>query len=226
MLRPILRHFEFEYPEGYQFWDKSGRVARDLVQLIPGLRLRNQLIDQRDFFVPGSTTELFYGVRLSSFRSLEEDATEFRKRASAFVEILAEELEVENLVRFRFQAGLGWPCQTHDEAHTLAMKLLPPEIGQNTKPGEFQGAQLEVRKGSFVITTRYTIVDLSAPPGPVRLDESGSRVPHMAVLVTWENFATISVREFKLIAFFEEEENAFAADLLKRITAQADAKPG
>src|SRR5438094_2157129 len=50
MLRPLLRHFELEYADGYLFWDKAGRVARDLAQAIPGLQFRNQLIDQRDFF--------------------------------------------------------------------------------------------------------------------------------------------------------------------------------
>lgn len=217
MLKPILRHFEFEYEDGYQFWDKAGRVARDLVQAIPGLRLRNQLIDQRDFFLPGTTLELHYGIRFSSLRCFEGDAQEFRKQASLLIEILNEELELQTLARFRFQLALGWPCKTVDEAYVLTMKLLPADIGGEVKSGEFQAAQLEIRKGAALITTRYTVLENAPPPG--------LQTPHFAAVLTYESFERVSIRDFKATATLEQIENTAAADLLKRITSHLDAKP-
>lgn len=216
MLKPILRHFEIEYADGYQFWDKAGRVARDLAQAIPGLRLRNQQIDQRDFFLPANSGELFYGIRVASLRSFVEDASEFHKQADLLVEILSEELELHALTRVQFQVVLGWPCKSLEEAYALAMKLLPSEIGQTVKSGEFQAAQLEVRKGAAVIMTRYTTLDV-APPG--------LQTPHFAVVVRYDMFEPVAAREFKAALMLDQIENSVAADLLKRIKDQLDAKP-
>ena len=225
MLRPLFRHFEFEYADGYLFWDNAGRVARDLTQAIPGLQFRNQLIDQREFFVPTSTLELVYGIRLATLRSWEEDAAQFRKQTGLLVEILSEDLELETLTRFRFQLVIGWPCKTQDEAHAVSMKLLPEEVSRNVKTGEFQAAQLEIRKSAIVATTRYMILELAPPPGPARPDFPGPRVPYSAVSATYEGFDRLSIREFKTVAHLEEMENFVTTDFLKRITTKPDAKP-
>jgi hypothetical protein len=225
MLRPILRHFEFEYADGYLFWDKAGRVARDLAQAFPGLRLRNQLIDQRDFFVPNSTLELFFGIRIASLRVFEGDGQEFRSQAGLLLEILREELELETLTTFRFQFALGWPCQTHEEAHMLTMKLLPAEVGQNLKSGQFQAAQLETRQGDLVTTRRYTILELAPPPGPARPDLPGPRMPHFVASILSQSLEPFPIRDLKTIAHLEEMENLVTENLLKEITAKLDAKP-
>jgi len=221
MWKAILREFEFEYADGYLFWDKAGRVARDLAQAIPGLLLRNQLIDQRQFFLPGSTLELFFGIRLAFLSSWEEGGVEFRKQASLFLEILSHELELEALTRFRFMCALGWPCETHEEAHALAMKLLPQEVTHNLKTGEFQGAQLEVRKGTVLGTTRYAIVELPPPRGPARLAPPGSRIPYLIASVTCNRLETMPIREFKATAVLEDVEERFAAELSNQISSQA-----
>jgi hypothetical protein len=221
MWKAILRQFEFEYADGYLFWDKAGRVARDLAQAIPGLALRNQLIDQRDFFLPASTLELLFGIRLASVRSSEEDAAEFRKQASLLLEILSHELELEALTRFRFVCALGWPCQTHEEAHALAMKLLPQEVARDLKTGEFQAAQLEVRKGAVLGTTRYAIGELSPPPGPARPDVPGPRIPYVIASVFYNRFETVPIREFKPTAVLEDVEQRFITEMSKQISPQA-----
>jgi len=221
MWKPILRQFQFEYADGYLFWDKAGRVARDLAQAIPGLQLRNQLIDQRDFFLPGSTLELFFGIRLASVSSWEEDGAEFRRKASLLLEILSHELELDALTRFQFLCSLGWPCQTHEEAHALAMKLLPREVTQNLETGEFLGAQLEVRKGAILGTTRYAIMELSPPPGPVRPDALGPRIPFVIASVFHNCFETVPVREFKATAVLEDMEQRFIAEMSKQINSPA-----
>jgi len=225
MWKAILRQCEFEYPDGYLFWDKAGRVARDLAQAIPGLRLRNQLIDQRDFFLPASTLELLFGVRLASIRSSEEDATEFRKQAALLLEILSHELELEALTRFRFFCALGWPCQNLEEAHALAMRLLPKEVAQNLKAGEFQGAQIEVRKGTVLRTTRCAIVELSPPHGPARPDSPGPRIPYVAAMSTWDGSGIAPIREFGMPAVLEDMEQQYSAELSRQINPHANDQP-
>lgn len=223
MWKPIFHSLEFEYPNGYLFWDKAGHIARDLGQAIPGLRLRNQLIDQKEFTVDGTNAELLYGVRLSMLRSVDGDSTAFQKLASLLVEVLTEELELEGLVRWRIQVMVGWPSQTREEAYQTILKVIPKEALSQVAGEAFQAAQLETAHDAVRVTNRFSILDLRPPPGPaLPFPEAGKGVPYTIVSQTLENFEAMPIIEFKVSTVLETVENTLLAELSKKTAAKTD----
>lgn len=223
MWKPIFHSFEFEYPNGYLFWDKAGHIARDLAQAIPGLRLRNQLIDQKEFTVDGTNAELLYGIRLSMVRSVDGDTAAFQKLANLLVEVLTEELELEGLTRWRTQVMVGWQNQTREEAYQTILRIIPKEALSQVTGEAFQAAQLETAHNAMRVTNRFSILDLRPPPGPaLPFPEAGKGVPFTIVNQTLENFEPVPIIEFKASTILESVENTLLAELSKKTAAKND----
>jgi hypothetical protein len=112
---PLFQLFEFSYPDGLLFYDRSGTLSRRLQETLPGLAFEGASLDQRDFVLPPEDLELFFGIALSHIQTLAPGQQEFPSTAASFLHIVTEVLEVSQLKEFHFRYVLGKPCDS-DEA--------------------------------------------------------------------------------------------------------------
>ena len=124
---PLFQLFEFAYPDGLLFYDRSGTLARRLQEILPGLTIKTSTLDQRDFTLPAGDIELFFGIARSYIQTLAPDQQEFPSTAANFLQIVTEVLEISRLVDFRFRYVLGKPCDSEEEAQKLMWPLVPEE---------------------------------------------------------------------------------------------------
>jgi hypothetical protein len=119
MMVPILQAFEFVYPNGFLFYDKSGALSRRLHDLIPGISYKSATVDQKDFHLPDSSVELFFGIAVAHIRSLVLSDDGFPILARRFLEAVSEVFEIPALNEFRFRIVYGRPCASYEEAEAL-----------------------------------------------------------------------------------------------------------
>jgi len=124
---PLFQLFEFSYPDGLLFYDRSGALSRRLQEMLPGLAFKTASLDQRNFVLPGSELELFFGIAVSVIQTLAPGQQEFPSTVAGFLQTVTEVLEVTQLKEFRFRYVLGKPCGSDEEAQKLMWPLVPEE---------------------------------------------------------------------------------------------------
>ncbi|EDY15789.1 hypothetical protein CfE428DRAFT_6682 [Chthoniobacter flavus Ellin428] len=231
MWRPLLREFEFDYADGYLFWDKSGRVARRLLQTFPDMLHKESAVDQKTFASRNGTEDFFYGVRVAHLRVFSGDAGAFRQKAAAFAQAIFEEFDVEVLTGFRFRLVLGWPCETYDEAQRLMHKLVPLESVEKLTTGlqgfDAQGIQVELKKAPWFITARFSVIEYpeqtpeipGVPSLPVR------NIPHVAASVQSDGTQPLKSKDLDVVALLDNLESGVAAELLQKLSPEIHADP-
>src|SRR5437867_7051139 len=74
---PLFQLFEFSYPDGLLFYDRSGTLSRRLQEGFPGLVFKSASVDQRDFVLPAEDLDLFFGIALSRIQTVAPSQQEF-----------------------------------------------------------------------------------------------------------------------------------------------------
>jgi hypothetical protein len=67
---PLFQLFEFSYPDGFLFYDRSGALSRRLQETFPGLAFKSSSLDRRDLALPAEDLDLFFGIALSRIQSM------------------------------------------------------------------------------------------------------------------------------------------------------------
>jgi hypothetical protein len=126
---PLFQKFEFAYPNGELFHDRSGLLTRRLRELSPDLEPKDAEFRQRDFSLPSQDIHMLFGVSFSQFQSFSPSDKEFAAKAASFMQAVTDFFEISQLNRFSFRHVLGRACSTDDEAQKLSWPL----VGEDQK---------------------------------------------------------------------------------------------
>jgi len=160
----IFQDFNFVYPEGDLFFDRSGVLTRRLRTLFPGLVSKEPDINQREFSVSPQNLNLLFGVALSQIQTFAIDDKDFSKKASQFLECVCETFEIASLNRFGFKHVLGRTCSTLAQAQELMWPLIGKEervkLESLSPSTSWTAVQAEFTHGPFAYESRIAIMNL------------------------------------------------------------------
>lgn len=222
MLVSLFQVFEFAYPDGLLFYDRSGTLSRRLQEIFPGLTLRNTSLDQRDFVLPVKDLELFFGVALARIQTLEPGQEEFPSMAAHFLQLVTEVLEINQLKDFHFRYVLGKPCDSVDEAQKLMWPLVDKEtqakLHSLAEPARWQALQGEFLVGDLACLSRLAIVDV-VPHRKLAGGnaESSKSLPHITFHVDFRGLAPVSVAGFDVRSFIQNVRDNQAREILAKL---------
>ena len=219
---PLFQLFEFSYPDGLLFYDRSGALSRRLQETLPGLAFKTASLDQRDFVLPSEDLDLFFGIAISRIQTMAPGQQEFPSAAASFLRIVTEVLEVSQLKEFRFRYVLGKPCDSDEEAQKLMWPLVPEEtkakLQSLAEPRQWQALQAEFLVGNLACQSRIAIIDLvphqKLVVGKV---EPGKPVPHITFHADFRGLAPIAVAEFDAEAFMKNVREGHAREILAKL---------
>ncbi len=219
---PLFQLFEFSYPNGLLFYDRSGAVSRRLQEILPGLALKNSSRDQRDFVRPGEDLELLFGIALSRIQTLAPGKQEFPSTAASFLQILTEVLEVTQLKEFHFRYVLGKLCGSDEEAHKLMWPLVPEEakakMSKVAEAPQWQAVQGEFLLGNLACLSRIAILYLIPHEKLSPADaKSGRQVPHITFHLDVRGLVPIDVAGFDAEAFMKNVRENHSRDILSKL---------
>ena len=219
---PLFQQFEFTYPDGLLFYDRSGALGRRLQETLPGLTYKSALLDQRDFVLPAEDLELFFGVAMSRIQTMAPGQQEFSSIAADFLHIVTEVLEVNQLKEFHFRYVLGKACDSDEEAQKLMWPLVPEEtktrLHSLAEPRKWQALQAEFLVGNLACQSRMAIIDLVPHPKLVaRKGDSGKAVPHITFHVDCRGLVPIAVAAFDAQAFIKNVRENHTREILTKL---------
>lgn len=222
MMVPLFQLFEFSYPNGFLFYDRSGALARRLQEMLPGLAFKNGAIDQRDFALPGEDLDLFFGIALSGIQTLSPNKQDFPFTAASFLKTVTEVLDVTQLKEFHFRYVLGKPCGSDEEAQKLMWPLVPEESKAKmislAEPPQWQAIQGEFLLGNLACQSRIAILNL-IPHEKLNPAEakSGRQVPHITFHLDVRGRMPIDVAGFDAEAFMKNVRENHAREILSKL---------
>lgn len=222
LMVPLFQLFEFSYPDGFLFYDRSGALARRLQETFPGLLFKTASLDQRDFVLPAEDLDLFFGIAISRIQTMSPGQQEFSSAAASFLQIVTEVLEVSQLKDFHFRYVLGKPCNSDEEAQKLMWPLVPDEtkakLHSLAEPRKWQALQGEFLVGNLACQSRIAIIDLVPHPKLVAgKGDAGKTVPHITFHVDFRGLAPIAVAEFDAKAFMTNVRESHAREILAKL---------
>jgi hypothetical protein len=221
-MTPLFQLFEFSYPGGFLFYDRSGSLARRLQESFPGLSFKSSTQDQRDFVLAAEDLELFFGIALSRIQTLEPGHKQFPATASRFLQLVAEVLEINQLTNFHFRYVLGRPCETAEEAQSLMWPLVPEEtkvkLSTVAPPADWRALQAEFLLGGFACESRTAVIDL-VPHRKLAWTKTDSTkpVPHITFHADLRGLSPISVADFDAEAFMNNVRDKHTQDMLSKL---------
>jgi len=219
---PLFQLFEFSYPDGLLFYDRSGTLSRRLQETIPGLAFKSSSVDQRDFVLPPEDLDLFFGIAFSRIQTFAPGQQEFPSTAANFLHIVTEVLEVSQLSEFRFRYVLGKPCDSDDEAQKLMWPLVPEEtkakLSSLAEPHRWRALQGEFLIGNLACQSRIAIIEL-VPRGKFATGqaEPAKPVPHITFHLDFRGLAPIGVAEFDAKAFMRNVRENHMRDIVSKL---------
>lgn len=219
---PLLQLFEFSYPDGLLFYDRSGYLSQRLQESLPGLTFKSGSVDQRDFFLPAANLNLFFGFAISFIQTLAPDQTEFPSTAAQFLRIVTEVLQVGQLKEFRYRYVLGKPCSSDEEAQNLMWPLVPEESKAKmlslAERRQWQGIQGDYLWGNLAFQARIAILYL-IPHEKLAPDEakSGRQVPHITFHLDVRGLAPVNVSEFDAVRFMQHVRDQHTTEILSKL---------
>ncbi len=218
----LFQLFEFSYPDGFLFYDRSGALARRLQEALPGLAYKTASLDQRDFVVTAEDLDLFFGIAISRIQTMAPGQQEFPSTAASFLQIVTEVLEISQLKEFHFRLVLGKPCDSDDEAQKLMWPLVPEEtqakLHSLAEPRQWQALQGEFLVGNLACQSRIAIINLVPHPKlAVGKVEPGKLVPHITFHVDFRGLSPIAVSDFDAEAFMKNVRESHAREILAKI---------
>jgi hypothetical protein len=219
---PLYQLFDFSYPDGLLFYDRSGALARRLQEALPGLAFKSGTVDQRDFALPAEEIELFFGIAISRIQTMAPGQEEFPSTAANFLQDVTEMLEISQLREFHFRYVIGRPCDSDEEAQRLMWPLLAEETKAKlcslAKPPHWQALQGEFLLGNLACQSRVAIINLvphsKSATGKL---EPGKAVPHITFHVDFRGLAPIAVAEFDAKAFMKNAKESHAREILTKL---------
>jgi hypothetical protein len=222
MMVPLFQLFDFSYPDGFLFYDRSGDLSRRLQQAFPGLLFKAATLDQRDFALPAEEVDLFFGIAISRIQTMAPGQQEFPSTAASFLRVVTEVLEVSQLKEFHFRYVLGKPCESDEEAQKLMWPLVPDEtkakLHSLAEPRRWQALQGEFLVGNLACQSRIAIIELTPHPKlAVGAVESNKPVPHITFHVDFRGLAPIPVAEFDAEAFIKNVRESHAREILEKL---------
>jgi hypothetical protein len=161
----IFQQFEFTYPDGELFYDRSGLTTRRLREVFPNIEAKEELeTHQREFSEPDLNLRLFFGVRKAQIQSLASLDKDFSKKAATFVRVVTDTLELNQLSNFSFRHVLGQACSSPEKAHALMWPMVPEDQRKKLESlsplGNFTSFQAEFTQGNFAFESRLAIMQL------------------------------------------------------------------
>jgi hypothetical protein len=219
---PLFQLFEFSYPDGLLFYDRSGTLSHRLQDSLRGLAFKSSSVDQRDFVLPAEDLDLFFGITISRIQTLAPDKQEFPSTATNFLRIVTEVLEVSHLKDFHFRYVLGKPCESDEEAQRLLWPLVPEETKAKlhalAEPPRWRALQGEFLVGDLACESRIAIIEL-VPHRKLAVGktEPGKAVPHITCHVDVRGLAPIAVAEFDAEAFMKNVRETRTQEILSKL---------
>jgi hypothetical protein len=211
---PLFQRFEFSYPNGEWFWDRSGALAASLRERLPRLRVKNSGADQRDMIDDTTRRELFFGITRSSISSTAAADSDFIPLATGFLSDVAAHFELSELRDFYFRYAVGRQCSDRAEAEQLFWPLIAKETAdrvQSVAPGgQFQAFQIEFRQGPMDVMARFAVMDLIS-------QESNALAPHLTAIVDARGTAPIALSSFDAEAFMRNVSTKHTEEILNRL---------
>jgi hypothetical protein len=219
---PLFQLFEFSYPDGLLFYDRSGRLSRRLQELIPGLGFKSSSRDQLDMVLPTEDIELFFGIGLSHIQTLKPDDQDFPSTAARFLQVVSEVLELTQLNNFRFRYVLGRPCSSDEEAQKLMWPLIPEETKTKLKAlaelPKWRAVQAEFLVGNCLCESRTAIIELVPHRKLATFGvDMNKAVPHVTFHVDFRGVAPIVIAEFDAAAFMKNVREKHAQEILEKL---------
>lgn len=216
---PILQLFEFGYPNGSLFFDRSGALARRLQEMIPGLTSKSAVFEQREFIAPTNGIELLFGPGLSGIQTVAPLQEEFPTTASTFLQAVTEVLEISQLSWFRFRYVIGRPCASDEEAERLLWPLVPQETRDRLatlSARKWQALQAEFLIESLACQSRIAVVNLPRKAADGRAD-TGNAIPHITFQAEFRGLAPIAVADFDAPAFMKNVRENQIIEILSKL---------
>ncbi len=219
---PLFQSFDFSYPDGLLFYDRSGALARRLQEILPGLTFRTSEVDQRNFSLPAVGLELFYGIAVSRIQTLTPGYDEFSSLAASFLQAVTEVLEISQLRDFHFRYVLGRVCASVEEAQQLMWPLFPEETKTKlfalAEPAKWRAVQSEFFLGNFACESRIAVMDLIPhekllPAGA----QPGEQFPHITFHLDVRGLTPIDVAEFDAKAFIENVRQKHTDEIISKL---------
>jgi hypothetical protein len=218
----LFQLFEFTYPDGFLFYDRSGALSRRLQENLPGLAFKTASFDQRDFVLPAEDLSLFFGIAVSRIQTMAPGHQEFPSVAARFLQAVTEVLEVNQLKEFHFHFVLGKPCESEEEAQELMWPLVAEEtrakLHSLVPPPQWQALQGEFLVGDLACQSRFAVIDLVPHPKlAVGNIETGHSVPHITFHLDLRGMAPIALAEFDAETFINNARKSHAAEILAKL---------
>ncbi len=222
IMMPLFQLFEFSYPDGLLFYDRSGSLSRRLQGSFPGLAHKTSSLDQRDFVLPTEDLELLFGITLSRIQTMSPGQQEFPSTAASFLRIVTEVLEISQLRDFHFRYVLGKPCESDEAAQRLMWPLVPEETKAKlhalAEPGRWRALQAEFLVGNLLCESRTAILDVvphrKSAEGKA---DPGKAVPHITFHVDFRGLAPVGVAEFDAEAFMNNVRDKHTQEILSKL---------
>jgi hypothetical protein len=218
----LFQLFEFSYPDGFLFYDRSGALSRRLQEALPGLAFKTAAFDQRDFVLPAEDLSLFFGVAVSRIQTVAPVHEEFPSLASRFLQVVTEALEISQLKEFHFRFVLGKPCESEKAAQALMWPLVAEEtrakLHSLAPPPQWQALQSEFLLGNLACQSRIAVIDLVPHPKLVLgRTEPGQAVPHITLHFDFRGLDPIALAEFDAEAFMKNARESHAREILAKL---------
>ncbi len=161
----IFQQFEFTYPNGELFYERSGQTTRRLREVFPNIEIKKELeTHQREFSEPDLNLKLFFGVRWAQIQSLATADKDFPQKAALFAQIITDALELDRLSSFSFRHVLGRPCSSQEKAQALMWPMVPDEHKKKLESlsplPSYTSLQAEFTQGNFAFESRLAIMQL------------------------------------------------------------------
>ena len=165
----LLNRFDFSYPDGDLFFDKSGLLSRRIRQIFPDLTAKSREFNQREFEVPSNGLQLLFGAAFSRIQSFASEDPNFGQNAAAFLDVVCETLELSSLNQFHFEQVLGFTCSSRHHAQDLMLPLIPEEqrikMASLAPLTSWTSLQSTFTHGDFAVESKFSVLSLPAPLG-------------------------------------------------------------
>jgi hypothetical protein len=126
-MKVLLQLFEFSYPGGSMFLDRSGELCRRVATRWPGLSLVS--IEPTEVKLHGASMglEVWVGVRTAALQVTSPMEGGFAEAAAGFASDVWDVLQLNMVESFRLKQVTGRACASKAEAAELMSPLVPRE---------------------------------------------------------------------------------------------------